>query len=56
MGTLGGFHGERHEDGTQYLNQSVQIALGIGELERAASELQASAKALLEFHAVLALQ
>ena len=39
MGTLGGFHRERHGDGTQYLNQSVQIALGIGELERAASEL-----------------
>ena len=44
MGTLGGFHGERHEDGTQYLNQSVQIALGIGELERAVTELQALIK------------
>ena len=44
MGTLGGFHSERHGDGTQYLNQSVQIVLGIGELERAASQLQALTK------------
>ena len=47
---------ERHGDGTQYLNQSVQIAMGSVSWSEQPLNCNHWPRPLLEFHAVLALQ